>query len=423
MICEAVFDSGKDSFMEEKTLVPVEPKELVPTHSDKTGFMRKYLKTIITVILLAAILITSGIYVIDRKAEIEGKQSSFKLTTFDYVITSPTKAQVEEFSANPAVSKIFPCYNFEITANGGYRFPVLMCDSLEGYEISLFNEDTCVSGKVDASGIMLDETAAERLNVKVGDSVSFAMGGKAVSLKVSGIYMASTYNGLNKGLGLAVFTPEMKTYFPKEITYKLAFIDAADTAACQTMLNGYIPMGELVPEADYTGPNYADYKDKFLKGDHSIAVQVKANYMKDVVDQIETRDSDVTYISVILGIASFIAYAALGIVFICMNRRDDEISLAEGVPHSKMLKEYMLSNTVGALFVAVVTGVVLLIVAAVKNHFMPCLPIVLLSALPILPAAIVVALFAKSYLGKLYAVGVDRGDGDNNISNDTEKGV
>ncbi len=415
--------------MDDKNFETENSTEAMIVYGEKSNAFRKYLKTAITAILMAAILITAGIFVINKKAAVEGKQSSFKLTTFDYVINSPTKEQVTDFSANPAVEKIFPCYLFEISANGGFRFPVLMCDSLDGYEVSLFNEDTCISGKADASGIMLDKTAAEKMKVKVGDSVSFAMGGRTVSLKVTGIYMASTYNGLNKGLGLAVFTDEMKSYFKNEITYKLAFIDANDVAACKTMLSGYIPLGELIPEATYIAnrksqdnpadniyasweasvkADYLSYKNSFMSGNHSAAVQEKALFMQDVEDQVETRDGDVTYISVILGVASFIAYAALGILFIYMNKRDDEISLREGVPHSKMFKEYMCTNAVGALFVAFVTGVVLLAVAAMKHYLAACLPIVLLSALPILPAALIVAIFAKSYLDKMYSVNIDR---------------
>ncbi len=417
--------------MDDKNFEKENSMEVMIRREEAPATFRKYLKTVITAILMAAVLITAGVFVINKKAGVEAKQSSFKLTTFDYVITSPTKEQITEFSVNASVEKIFPCYNFEITANGGFRFPVLMCDSLDGYEVSLFNGDTCISGKADATGIMLDETAAKRLQVKVGDKVSFSMKGKTVSLKVAGIYMASTYNGLNKGLGLAVFTDEMKALYEKEITYKLAFIDAKDTAACRTMLDGYIPLGELISEATFIADrktqdnpttdaydaweaavkaDYLAYKTSFMSGDYSSAVQEKALFMQDVQDQIETRDSDVTYISVILGVASFIAYAALGILFIYMNKRDDEISLMEGVPHSKMLKEYMCANVFGALLVSVVTGLSLTVVAAMKHHLAACLPIVLLSALPILPAALVVAFFANNYLNKMYSVHIDRAE-------------
>ena len=414
--------------MDNKNFETEKSTEIAVRHEEKAGLIRRYLKTVITVLLMTAILITAGVLVIDKKAGVEAKQSSFKLTTFDYAINSPTKEQVASLKNEPSIEKIFPCYLFEISANGGFRFPVLMCDSLDGYEAGLFNEDTCIAGKADGSGIMLDETAAEKMKLSVGDTVTFAMGGRSVSLKVTGIYMASTYNGLNKGLGLAVFTDEMKSYFKNEITYKKAFIDAADVSACGTLLSSYIPYGDLISEAAYleqelkNKPTDVEYsaweatakeayktlKEAFEKGNHASAVEVKASFMQDVQDQIETRDGDVTYVSAILGAASFIAFAALGILFIYMNKRDDEISLMEGVPHDKMLKEYMKANTLGALFVTVVTGAALLIVAYLKHHLVACLPIVLISALPVLPAALVVALFASAYLNKLYSVNIDR---------------
>ncbi len=392
-----------------------------------TGFLRKHLIMIVTVILAIAALIPSGIYVIAKKSAIEAKQSSFKLTTFEYVIASPTKEQVDGFSKNDAVNKIFPCYNFEITAKGNYRFPVLMSDSLENYEISLFNEDTCIEGKADASGIMLDETAAERLGVKVGDSVSFVMGGRQVSLKVSGIYMASTYTGLEKGLGLAVFTDEMKSYFNKEITYKLAFIDAKDEADYEELLGSYIPYGECMSEEEYISnrkdkencppdmteeawtngiiADYIEYKSEFERGTYDYAVQIKANYMKDVEDQIETRDSDVTYISVIFAVAVFAAYTLLAIVYVYMNKKDDEIEFFNGTPHTKLITEYLSVIISGALLVTAIVGVTLFVYASAENHLSACILPILLSSLPALPAAIIAAIFAKLHIDKIYKVG------------------
>ncbi len=417
--------------MDDKNFETEASMEVMIRREENSSAFRKYLKTVVTAILMAAILITTGIFAIDKKARIEAKQSSFKLTSFDFAINTPSKKHITEFSQNPAVEKIFPCYLFEISANGGFRFPVLMCDSLDGHEITFFNEKTCISGKADANGIMLDKTAAERMKLSVGDTVSFIMGGRNVSLKVSGIYMASTYNGLNKGLGLAVFTDEMKSYFKNEITYKKAFIDAKDIAACTEMLKGYDPLSGLVSEETYisnqkeldnpSAEHYAEWeattkkeyerlKQEIQKSKDTGAVETKSVFMADVIDSIETRNEASVYDSIIVGIASFIAYAALGILFIYMNKRDDEISLREGVPHSKMLKEYMFANAVGAIGVTVVTGVVLLAVAAMKHHLAACLPIVLLSALPILPAALVVAIFAKTYLDKMYSVHIDRSE-------------
>lgn len=374
---------GRDAFAE-STSVTVRREE-------NGSFFRRFFKIILTAIILTAVLIGEGAYVIDRKAKIEAKQSSFKLTDFDFAINSPSREQIAELSEEPSVNKIFPCYIFNVNVSG-YNFFVLMGDSLDNYETSLFNEKTCISGKADPSGIMLDKYAAEKLNVKVGDTVSFVMKGNPVSLKVSGIYMTSTYSGLNKGLGLAVFTDEMKSYYgqTEDGDYDKAFVDAKDVAACDVLLQSYVPLG----------------------GNHislnKIAVERKSVFMQDITDQIETRDSDITYVSAILGVASFIAYALLGILFVYMNKRDDEISLREGVPHSRMLKEYLLSNLIGALFVAVVTGAVLTVVAASKHYLAACLPIVMLSALPVLPAAAVVAVFTKIYLDKLYSVHIDR---------------
>ncbi len=390
----------------------------------KTGFFRKYLLIIIATVLIIAVLLPFGIFMINKKTGFEAKQSSYKLTSFDYVITSPTKEQVDNFAANSAVNQIFPCYNFEITANGGYRFPLLMCDSLNGYDVSLFNTDTCISGGADASGIMLDETAAKHLNVKVGDTVSFVMGGKNVSLRVSGIYMASTYRNLEKGLGLAVFTNEMKSYFADEIGYKLAFIDAEDVAQCERMLDGYIPYGECLSETAYLAnrkknesrpadmsdtewengmkDDYLIYKERFENTKYPYAVQVKSLFMKDAEDQFETREEDISQTSLILAIAAFAVYMLFGIVNILINQRNDDILFSYGASKSGIVSGYACAIIVFAILAAITVGATLYAVASAGNHLAVCIPLIILLAVPVLPAALITVIFATLYFNGKY---------------------
>lgn len=384
---------------------------------------KKHVLTAIAAVLMTLILTLTGAYAVNKKAELCAKQSSYKLTSFDYMITSPSREQVEELKASSAVSAVFPCYNFTVKING-YELPVLMSESLDGYGITFFNEATRISGKASAEGIMLDETAAKELNVKVGDTVSFNMGGRLFTLPVSGIYMASTYTGLSDGVGLCVFTPEMKACYTKEMTYKLAFIEADGIAECEALLNGYIPKGEFIAsygtESEYVEKQkksgslseerikqtYAELKASFEVRSFPYAVSVKSELMKDVNDQIAARDGDVTYVAVITGIASFIAYAVLSVIFVSINKRDDEICVRDGAEHSKMLLGYTACILGGALFISIVTGGILLALASAKHYLSACVPIICLSALPVLLGALAAMIFTALHIGRLYKVDI-----------------
>ncbi len=380
---------------------------------------RKHIMSFAIVILAVAVLIPSALYVIREKSQIEEKQSSYKLTSFDFAVNTPSKEQIEEFAKNPVINQVFPCYTFEFTTTRGIKFPVLMCDSLDGYHISLFNEKTCIAGKADETGIMIDKTAATMLGVSVGDTFSVVMGGTQVDFTVSGIYMASTYQGLEKGLGLAVFTDEMKSYYTEKIKYNFAFIDAVEGQedACKELLKGYIPLGAILTEEEFIDTvgydipegeipadlkatiekDYAEYKANYEKGNYSTSVQIKKDLMKDVVDQVETKEDNIVSTAMLIAIATFVVYTIFGILNIALNAENDKRRRSYGVKSTGMFAWYAFSNMLCAVVIFAATGVVLFLFAANANYLSACIPLILLSTVPVFPAALIVTIFAKIY--------------------------
>ncbi len=316
--------------------------------------MKKLILNTLLALITAVVLIGVSVSAIKMKNKALSKESSYSLTDFDYIASSPSDDQVATFKANTeAVANIFACYNFSTNVSGdtSVKINVLMSTNMEDYDVAFFNSDTKLSGSYKEDGICLDKKAASKLGVEVGDSVKVALANRQFELTVSSIYMTSTYEGFNKGLAMAKLTDEMKNLFSTTLTYDMAFIEANDEAACAEMLNGYIPLGPLQSEEDYIEEYksqnnqpatmtedewnasikvaYEEYKETYLSGDFTNSVQVKSSYMSDIVDQNETTLKKVDQLCIVIAVVMAL-FTVVSIIFPYIWKNDIEKYARDG---------------------------------------------------------------------------------------------
>ncbi len=409
--------------------------------------MKKYLLNVVISIIAVAILIAVGISAIDNQVVVEVKQSSFKLTDFDYVVRTPSAEQIEQFDANDAaVNSVFPCIQMATVCRSASTTPeltLLFSDDIDDYGISLFTEKTLVSGAFDKNGLMLDETAADKLRVAVGDEVSFTLVGKSYMLPVAAIYRASTYDTLEDGIGLVNFTEEMRSAFTREIPYTICFIDAGDESACASMLATYKPLGQLQSKEEfiknYKAENekrpgtteeewdqiaqtayetYYSEKSALLKTEGN--VEKKSDLMADIDDRITTTQSKVDALTVGIAVAAAVAYSLIALVLMFMNVRDDVLLANEGAEKSHILKSKLLINTACPVLVAAAAAGVLAGYATGKGFLDISVPIIMLCSLPVLVSVPVTAVAAFKYVEVVF--GKREGGSGESIIHVTEDG-
>ncbi len=357
--------------------------------------MKKIILNAILIVITSIALIFIGINAIKEKNEALSKESSYSLTDFDYIALSPSAEQVESFKENSdATDGVFACYNFQTNVSAGstFKMQVLMSEDMSDYDVSLFNNRTKIKGDYKEDGICLDEKAASKLGVEVGDNVKISLANKQFTLKVSSIYMTSTYVGLDSGLGLAKLTDEMKNSFTKKISYDMAFIKAKDDDLCGNMLEHYIPLGPLQSEADYIEDYksennkpinmtdeewdaaikqaYEEYKATYLANDYKNSVQVKAGFIADINDQNETTLKKSKTLSIVLGITIAI-FTVISIVLPYIWKKDNEKYAKEG--SQKIYKHNYLWSTVPCILLFIISFAAMLFFALstnfVKSYF------------------------------------------------------
>ena len=390
--------------------------------------MKKYLLNIALSVVLVAILIAAGFNAVSGQVTVEEKQSSFKLTDFDFIVRSPSNAQIADFDANnTAVKSVFPCYEFEVTCKSESTNPViriLFSDDMDDYGIGLFNEKTLVSGSFDKEGLMIDEKAAEKLRASVGDSVTLKLKGKNVTYKVAAIYRASTYDTLDEGLGLVEFTKEIADLYkdnPKKLSYTMAFMDAADEDALATSLTSYKPLGNLKLYEDFakdytrrpglTDDQWSEFLDaeyskyyeeaaKELKAEGN--VERKSDFMADVADKIETTQHKVDALTVGIAIACAVVFALVSAVILYLGKNNDLILAREGAEKSHIAREKLAVSLASTLFVALVSFGVLFGFASAKGFVNETIGAVMLCSLPVLVNIPVSFVTVKLYVDGIY---------------------
>lgn len=404
--------------------------------------MRKILLNVVVALITAVILIAVGVNAINGVVTVEKKESSFKLTDFDYVIKLPWRSQIDELVRTEAIDYIFPCTELSALVRTEddhvTDIKLLASDRMDCFNIGLFNDKTLVAGAYDKNGMMLDETAAEKLHVSVGDSVQFNFIGTPLTYTVCAIYRASTYRTLEDGIGVIAMTDAMKAIYGKEPAYSFCFVDANDKAACGTLLSSYIPMGLIKTEAEFT----KEYKTKYEKTpglsdaewdvriaelyvgyltdeirnmaslDLTAYVQDKAVMMEDVQDRLETTKNSVDMLTVGIAIAAAVAYSAIAVVLLFLSTNDDVLLAKQGAERSHIMQRKLVIYIASPALVAAVTFAALYAYAEMKGFAFASLGVIALCSLPVLASVPVSCVAIAKYVDRVFGKR-EREDDDN----------
>lgn len=379
-------------------------------------FLTYYLKYIILGVLSVIVLSIVGAINIKKTVDVENRKASYARTQFDYFISSPDKAQVEEIENSASVDKVFPYYALSnaFTDKSAKDVFLLLSDKTDDAGISLFTEKTCVSGSFDKNGAMLDVLAAKTLGVKVGDTVTFGIKGRQFTRKVSGLYLTSTYGALINGVALVDYSADIQQVY-KPNAYGAAFIKSNDVNGLKALLTEYVGEGNVALSYEqYVALNYptkppyqsqeeyeascqakyreyrTDCLEKAKKG--GAQVTAKADAYALVQDKVNTTEKNVNSANKWAGIASLLLFTLVSIIFIVTNIGNDRIRRDDGMSFLGMAGLYALITLITAAVAGGLTLGILYVIAS-KTFFMDvCIKTVLWFSLgPVVAIPLVIA--------------------------------
>lgn len=390
-------------------------------------FFKRYLKYILLAAAFVAVLCIIGAFTLQDVAETEARKSSYTRTEFDFFISSPDSKQAESIENDPSVGALFPycALSNAFAESAAAEVFLLLSDDMQDASISLFGEKLLVEGEFDENGAMLDLLAAEKLGVSVGDTVSFTILGNTFERTVSGVYLTSTYGVLTEGIVLVGFSADIAAvYSPR--TYSGAFLTADNEEGVRELLKDYVGEGNVALSfEEYVEINcgtkppyqsqeeydaqceqmYAEYREDILAaalrgGGQAVAKADSYRLVEDSVRSVEKRIQSTEWLA---ALSAFVLFIVLQIIFIVANRRDDRVRCGEGMKMSRMAGGYVLTISVSAVIIAVLTCGILSIAAALTFFMGDCMGAAVFFFLPVLIAVPVLGIFVWFYVRHFYS--------------------
>lgn len=385
--------------------------------------MKAYLKNAVLFVIMAAVLILIGVSALNTVTEIELAKSTYTRTLFDFHISAPSKAQIEDIVKNGDVESVFPYYAYK-KAFSNDKIALLISDMPEGSSASVLTDGTLIEGEADTGGAMLDKTAADALGVGVGDTVSFNLLGKRYTKTVSAIYLPSTLAIMDDGIVTVYDDGEMlKANTPT--AYGGAFIVSDDKDATAAYLNGYAGDGNVALSYEqYVAINcatklptetddeylaecqrkYESYREAALASARKSGGQVvdKLEAYSMVESKLLTRESRLRTLTTLSMIGAFAIFSAILIIFTVSGADNDRVKRDAGIGAKRMLCEYSIAAAITGALVSLITLSVLLIIASGGFFLKDSVPFILKLSLPTLAAVLPTVAAYTLYVRKLY---------------------
>lgn len=332
---------------------------------------------IIFAFIISTIIIGSGIYALQENDEIHKRKSTFINTEFDMLISLPSQEQIDSISKDSDVERIVPFINMntQMSANNTTRVNLLTTDQNAHIEIGFFNENTRLDNN-GGQGLWLDETAADNLNVSVGDKVSISVDGQRLDTEVTQIHMPTTYPVLSEGVAYLSWEKGFNEIYEEDIVHDFMLVESSDVnTLVNDTLDGYVPMANFKSEDTFienfkdqnTQPDelneeeweneikstYESYKDSYMNRDYSNSVQIKSDIGASTLSVANTLEDDLNRFIFVTALVIPLSYFAIQIAFLFASRGQIKLEMENHGLSYNIMKRQLIFN-----YLAFHTGII-----------------------------------------------------------------
>lgn len=320
-----------------------------------------------TVILSALIaLVSSCLFVfpsILQSAKLYNSQSIYKKTIIDFIAPEPSFEQVNDLPGTNGIDKVFPYFltKTQVSVNGESRTTtVLLSDRMADVNTTMYNQERIIEqSKTEYDNpILVDWQFCNETSSKIGDVVSFSIGGVDTEYIIYAIYETnSIYDG---GAILAGITDAQRDTIIQQSNsngYSGMYVCADDYNACKAFLTtDYRPRGRLKDRDQFNNDDqYQIHYDAIMSTGY-------ANEITDFRVRESSNDTKSSSLMIWLG-ALLSSVVLLGFNYIMSRRGCEKVYFTKNcLPKGQSVKSYYnISFAFELVFtVALYAGVLLL---------------------------------------------------------------
>lgn len=346
------------------------------------------------ILAVALAVITVFLFVspyVEQQASSYNAQSVYKNSDIDFIVPEPSFDQVSELPGTNGVDKVFPFYltKTEVKVNGKSRTTtVLLSDQFENVGMTMYNDSRLLgkaSGDVD-NPIFVDWQFSKDTSAKVGDTISFALGGNTVEFTIAAVY--ETNNIYDGGAILAEITQDQKDAISenaKSNGYSGAYISATDYNACRSYLTtDYRPLGRL--------KNRDQFESEEQYNTHYDAI-MSSGYANEITDfRVRENDLDSKQSSLMILVGALLEAVILIVFNVIMANRGCEKGYFKKhcIPKGQNVKPYYTISFLFEMIASIILfiGVMLLNAKMAKDYVPSSAYGIIIAAIP---AAIIIA--------------------------------
>lgn len=346
------------------------------------------------ILAVALAVITVFLFVspyVEQQASSYNAQSVYKNSDIDFIVPEPSFDQVSELPGTNGVDKVFPFYltKTEVKVNGKSRTTtVLLSDQYENVGMTMYNDSRLLgkaSGDVD-NPIFVDWQFSKDTSAKVGDTISFALGGNTVEFTIAAVY--ETNNIYDGGAILAEITQDQKDVIAenaKSNGYSGAYISATDYNACRSYLTtDYRPLGRL--------KNRDQFESEEQYNTHYDAI-MSSGYANEITDfRVRENDLDSKQSSLMILVGALLEAVILIVFNVIMANRGCEKGYFKKhcIPKGQNVKPYYTISFLFEMIASIILfiGVMFLNAKMAKDYVPSSAYGIVIAAIP---AAIIIA--------------------------------
>ena len=316
-------------------------------------------------LLFLAISFVVGGFFLNSYLKTESKYNIAK-TSVDFVIPSPSQAQVDSIANLEHVNSVVP-YGFaskSLNKDGKtINTNVFIVNSIDDVASTVFSDELLISRSKETpkNSMFVSSKVADTLKLAIGDDVSLAVFEKEVTFTIAAIYEDDQRNV--GGMVMVVLSGDLASAKPQDYKYSGAYISSNNYQATKEYLNNYKPLGDLRPREDFSSDElYQAYLDFRESADYTKSIFYREDYLVDTSSRYDAklaRELAFTIIVDAVGLLAMFAWILIRSIKYCKNEVRGDIRNNYTVEQEqKMFNAYFMLVAVIFLVAAVVLALI-----------------------------------------------------------------
>ena len=311
----------------------VEKTQNIKTNKGKANIRNKRLHISMVEVFFAfifAVVLVWGAYFFSQYLEVKSNYN-IKETAVDFIISAPSKEQVNEIAALSHIKSIVPYFYRTIEVSNGKKSiesNLYIIESENDLPSTVFSEELLIRklSQKPVNPLYISDSFSKATRKSLNDVIDIVIDGKTIKFLVAGIY-----KGDNRNVGgtiIAVANNEIVSALSRTDRYNGAYISSNDIGKTRSYLEEYQPLGDLRTRDEFSSDEAYNIYLSERKTDKGRLLLDREKYLNNVEkrnDAERTRLLLLTIVCVIVAVLTVYISVCLRLIGYIKKHADNDM--------------------------------------------------------------------------------------------------